>query len=74
MKARLQPGTLFRLTGKFLRSTGQERGGEGMSKWTVQPCTCAPCERGDWVMSDEWDADYDCFRHFARGNIEKVGN
>lgn len=28
-------GTKVRLTGKFLRDTGQQRGGEGASVWTV---------------------------------------
>ena len=34
------PGTTVRLTGQFLRSTGQIAGGEGQSKWIVQPCDC----------------------------------
>jgi hypothetical protein len=29
------PGTRVRLTGAFLKSTGQQRGGEGASVWTV---------------------------------------
>jgi hypothetical protein len=37
LKAMPAPGTKVRLTGKFLKSTGQQRGGEGASRWTVLP-------------------------------------
>jgi hypothetical protein len=30
-----EPGTPVRLTGKFLKNTGQQRGKEGASRWTV---------------------------------------
>jgi hypothetical protein len=31
------PGTRVRLTGIYLKNTGQQRGGEGSSIWTVLP-------------------------------------
>lgn len=37
-----QPGTRVRLSGKFLRSTGQMAGGEGRKVWTVLAVTKLP--------------------------------
>lgn len=45
-------GTRIRLTGKFLRSTGQMTGGEGQSIWVVRECTCGLCKR-DFVCTDQ---------------------
>ena len=47
------PGSRVRLTGKFLRSTGQFLGSEGVSRWTVQDCDCPACRRGDLVAVNQ---------------------
>lgn len=39
-----KPGTRVRLTGAFLRSTGQIAGGEGGKRWTVVECSCKLCQ------------------------------
>jgi hypothetical protein len=46
LKAAPPAGTKVRLTGYFLRSTGQVKGGEGSKRWTVLAggdCGFAPC-------------------------------
>ena len=35
-----EPGTRVRLTGRFLKSTGQQAGDEGSKVWTVRACKC----------------------------------
>jgi len=80
-------GTKVRLTGYFLKSTGQQRGSEGLSRWTVQACACDLCKTGRFVCTDErfedsyrtimWGdlplAERPEFRHIACGNLEIVG-
>lgn len=39
------PGMKVRLTGAFLRSTGQIAGGEGQKRWIVIECSCRMCGR-----------------------------
>jgi hypothetical protein len=39
-------GARVRLTGVFLRNTGQQLGGEGESRWLVVACPCRGCD--DW--------------------------
>jgi hypothetical protein len=41
--AHRSPGTRVRLTGIFLRNTGQMAGGEGSSRWTIVQCDCRLC-------------------------------
>ena len=41
-------GTTVRLTGSFLRSTGQVAGGEGGKRWTVVECPCRSCDDRAW--------------------------
>lgn len=80
-------GTRIRLTGKFLRSTGQLTGGEGRSVWVVRECPCDMCKR-DWVATnqerkgaelDYWTADelaampHLRWRHFNLHNVCAVG-
>jgi hypothetical protein len=67
----LKPGTRIKLTSKFLRSTGQQTGPEGLSRWTVQPCDCSLCRRGGHVATDEAGL-YGGPRHLAISNIQKV--
>jgi hypothetical protein len=45
--SRIQVGDAVRLTGKFLRNTGQQRGPEGQKRWKVIGIT------GDWAIVDE---------------------
>lgn len=78
----LKPGDRVRLSGKFLRSTGQSVGGEGQKIWTVKALS------GGFVVVDEELGPYDLkwfteaelaadpllrFRHFAPGNLVRVG-
>lgn len=83
------PGTRVRLTGYFLKATGQQRGGDGASKWKIVACDCGLCQprRGqsqEFVAVDEkpydfdqWDAaekaERSPWRHFAMANLEIVG-
>lgn len=58
MRTRPEPGTRVRLTGAFLRSTGQVAGDEGRRRWVVQACDCAGC-RTTLVCTDQaTPADY----------------
>ncbi len=70
-----KPGQRVRLTGKFLRNTGQIAGGEGQSRWVVVACQCGLCQR-DFVAVDEMLALYPdeppAQRHFASANLEVV--
>ncbi len=62
MRAGLQiheqvPGTKVRLTGMFLRNTGQIAGGEGQNVCTIVACACRLCQpkdnRAAFVAVDE---------------------
>ncbi len=71
MKAPLV-GTRVRLTGEFLRNTGQMAGGEGQSKWTTVDCRCGLCKTGRFVAVDEPSIDApDRSRHINADNLEK---
>lgn len=72
-------GDRVKLTGKFLRSTGQALGAEGASVWTVKAI------RGEFVVTDQPIA-FDCwtpeehaadpllkFRRINAANVFKVG-
>jgi len=48
--ARPAVGTVVRLTGVFLRNTGQIAGGEGQARWTVVACDCRACD--DWTAAE----------------------
>jgi len=78
----MTPGTKVQLSGRFLRSTGQQYGGEGQSKWTVQECPCKLCATGDYLATNEEKEDISYFtceelaenpqlakRHIARSNL-----
>lgn len=65
------PGDKVRLTGRFLRNTGQLKGGEGRKVWTVVECACGLCSRGGFVAVDERNTDGP--RHIATGNLKRVG-
>lgn len=75
-------GTKVRLTGTFLKSTGQQRGSEGASVWTV-----VGNWGGNYVYVDEplddayrakmWgdlpESERPKWRSFAKGNLQIVG-
>jgi hypothetical protein len=72
MRAKPEPGTRVRLTREFLRNTGQYVGGEGLSRWIIQVCSCGLCKKGGpFVAVDEIDP-LGRARHFNFGNLEKV--
>ena len=67
-----KPGQRVRLTGDFLRNTGQQVGGEGFSRWIVQLCPCRLCKDGRYVATNERSYDNpDRPRHIAAGNLER---
>lgn len=73
---RYQPGDRLKLTGDFLRNTGQLAGGEGQTVFTVVPCGCVLCQgQGTYVAVDQPSqfADDDSPRHVLAANLYKVG-
>ena len=68
MKTKPEPGARVRLTGKFLRNTGQQIGAEGLSTWTVQACDCELCALGTYIASDQQSEGAP--RHFHIANLE----
>lgn len=77
-------GTKVRLTGCFLRSTGQYTGSDANGWWLVVACNCELCKRGEMCAVNEPVLDYGQWddipkeerpkwRHFATGNLEEVG-
>ena len=86
MKRAFAIGDRVRLTGAFLRSTGQIAGGEGRSVWTVQAHPgCRLCADNRFVLTDEERSapedftpeEYAAdpllkFRHINAANLEKT--
>ena len=83
---RFNIGDRVRLTGAFLKSTGQFTGSEGQAKWIVQACPCRSCATGTVVLTNEPRQDDGMFtaeeiarephlkyRHVAVGNLIKCG-
>lgn len=73
MRSPPNPGTRVRLTGAFLRATGQHCGDEPRKRWVVQSCDCALCMSGRFVALDEQSVDGDGQRHVAIANLEPIG-
>lgn len=72
MKQQPQPGTRVRFTGEFLRNSGQIKGGEGQSRWTVVECTCGLCMVGTYVAVNQPSHDDPSQqRHINFFNLEK---
>ena len=46
-------GDRFKLTGRFLRSTGQMTGSAGLDTWDRTECLCGMCASGRFVASNE---------------------
>jgi hypothetical protein len=70
-------GARVRMTGEFLRNTGQIAGGEGQRVWKVRSCDCMLCAGGRFVAVNERSAyDYGSadkpWRHIAIGNLEDL--
>lgn len=74
-------GSKVRLTGKFLRNTGQQLGGAGQSVWTVMGfsnggrwvITNQPCDTSIYT-ADELASDPTlAFRRIAVANLQLVG-
>ena len=83
---RFNVGDTVRLTGAFLKSTGQIAGDEGHAKWTVQACPCRSCASGTVILTNQPREDDGMFtaeeiarephlkyRHIAAGNLVLVG-
>ena len=51
---RVPVGARVKLTGVFLKNTGQRAGGEGAKVWTVIAHACSMCESGRYVAVDEY--------------------
>ena len=66
----MKPGDKVKLTGQFLRNTGQVVGGEAFRQWTVVECECPICEDGTCVALDEPSHyDPDRPRHVLKVNL-----
>lgn len=78
MKTKPGAGTVVRMTGEFLRNTGQYTGPEGFNRWTIQACDCGLCRVGPFVLTDQPREDpapdENKFRHINYHNLEKVPN
>lgn len=72
-----KPGDKVKLTGKFLRNTGQFAGGEGQSVWTVRGCDCAECAKTkritgmDLVVTDQEKTEADLKAYYTAEELEK---
>lgn len=54
LEDRVPVGARVKLTGVFLKNTGQRVGGEGEARWTVVACDCSMCAGGRFVALDEY--------------------
>lgn len=81
---RFPPGTKVKLTGTFLKNTGQRTGGAGLSKWAIVACDCDLCRDGNFVAVNEKALDYGQWndipkdqrpkwRHFNHNNLMVIG-
>ena len=55
--ARMVPGVTVRLSGTFLKNTGQRLGSAGLDRWVVQACPCESCTTGCTVATNEEKSD-----------------
>lgn len=87
LKTKPAVGTAVRLTGAFLKNTGQQAGDEGAKRWKIVECGCGLCVLGKHAATDEkhddayrakmWgdlpEAERPLYRHVALSNLEIVG-
>ncbi len=68
------PGASVRLTGKFLRNTGNYTGSDSRSKWLVEACDCGLCssDRTRWTAVNEPNLDNTGARHFASVHLQAI--
>ncbi len=78
----LKPGDRVRLSGKFLRSTGQGVGGEGRKTWTVKALSfgfvvvdeeLSPAALQGYTAEELAADPHLRYRRFAPGNLVRVG-
>jgi hypothetical protein len=50
---KLQVGDRVKLTGEFLRNTGQYVGSEGLSEWVITECHCDLCDTDRFVATNQ---------------------
>ncbi len=79
-KHKINVGDRVKLTGKFLKNTGQLTGGEGLSTWVVTgfsgswAITNQELSNTSWFTPDELASDPTLrFRRIAVSNLYKVG-
>lgn len=65
---RIPVGSTVKLSGKFLRDTGQVIGGEGCKRWTTVECGCGLCLGGSYVAVNE-DSGWGSARHINTSNL-----
>ncbi len=51
-------GAVVRLTGRFLRTTGQEASSEGAKRWTIVACDCGICVQNAWRDANDKAVDF----------------
>ena len=72
MNAKPTPGVRVRMTGEFLRNTGQFAGQDAHARWIVQECSCGLCKGGRFVAVNERSVDNpDAARHINIHNLER---
>ena len=54
----IKPDAVVRLTGRFLRNTGQVAGGEGAKRWKIVACDCGACVQAAWRDANGKDVDF----------------
>jgi hypothetical protein len=71
---KFSPGTRVRLTGAFLRNTGNYTGPDSRGKWAVVGCACDLCgtNRARWTAVNEPHLANDGPRHFASDNLQAI--
>ena len=83
MKHKLHVGDRVKLTGKFLKNTGQTLGHAGMDTWIIMGFWGSddrmvyvnePIDPNNPLYADLSDADRPKWRTIAAGNLYKVGS
>lgn len=74
LNERMVPGVKVRLSGQFLRSTGQYTSSEARKVWTVQECPCRSCKAKDGftTVAVNETKDKDDLRYFSTEELETM--